>query len=64
MFLEVEIERSVVDFEIGSLDDDLFERVMFLVIRQKCKGVIPMRPQSVPSLREQRCQTRRSGCKA
>jgi len=64
MFLEVEVERPVVDFEIGRLDDDLFERVMFLLIRENGKGVIPMRPQSVPSLREQRCQTRRNECKA
>jgi hypothetical protein len=64
MFLEVEVERSVVDLEIGSLDDDLFEGIMFLLIRQNGKGRLPMRPQNVPSLREQRCQTRRSGCKA
>ena len=38
MFLEVEVERSVVDFEIGRLDDDLFEGVMFLLIRENGKG--------------------------
>ena len=35
MFLEVEVESSVINLEIGSLDGNLFERVVFL--RLACK---------------------------
>ena len=30
MFLEIKVERSVVNLKIGCFDDDLFERIMFL----------------------------------
>ena len=30
MFLEIKVQRSVVNLEIGRLDDDLFERIVFL----------------------------------
>jgi hypothetical protein len=64
MFLEVKVERSIVNLEICRLDDDLFEGVMFLSMRQNDKRIIPMRPQNVPSWREQHCRTRRNGCRA
>lgn len=35
MFLEVEVEGSVINLEIGSFDNDLFERVVFL--RSACR---------------------------
>jgi hypothetical protein len=40
MFLQVEVKSPVIDFEICSLDDDLFERVVFLrlVYRQQEVG--------------------------
>jgi len=31
MFLEVKVESAIVYLEIGRLDDDLFERIMFLI---------------------------------
>ena len=63
MFLEIKVERSVVNLKIRCFDNDLLERVVFLllVIPQK---IIPKRLQNVPSLQGQHYQIRHSEYRA
>ena len=63
MFLEIKVERSVVNLQIRCFDNDLLERVVFLMLVILGK-IIPKSPQNVPSLQEQHYRIRHSECTA
>jgi hypothetical protein len=64
VFLEIKVEGSVVNFKIGRLDNDSFERVMFLLLARPLRRKIPKHQRNVPSWQEQHYQTRRNECRA